>query len=72
MSEEKNIKAFNYGYELAKIDPKLASSISRSSNTETMSYFREGVKRFQLEILKAKRQERDQNKEQDQSLDMDF
>ena len=69
MSEEKNIKAFNYGYEMAKHDPNLANSIASSGQGEITSYFKEGIKQFNRELLIAKRNEKNRSKQKDQGKD---
>ena len=53
MTDQTNIKAFNQGYKLARLDKDLANSLSGSINkesSESMRYFQAGVNQYQKDI----------------------
>lgn len=61
MTDQTYIKAFNQGYQLARLDKKLANSLSGSINkesSESMRYFQAGVNQYQKDIEREKLAER--------------
>ena len=61
MTDQTNIKAFNQGYKLARLDKELAYSLSGSINkesSESMRYFQAGVNQYQKDIEREKLAER--------------
>lgn len=72
MDNQKNIDAFNKGYELSKLDKTLTSSLLKSidqNSPESMQYFRAGAMEREKELMRDRLTERKIDRSRDRGLD---